>query len=63
MSVTAVSRPIVAPQAPAVAQVQRTGGDSDGDSDGSVSKAVQAPVSPTTNTNGQAIGQRINVAA
>ncbi len=63
MSVNAVSSPKVAPQPPVVAQVRQSGRDSDGDNDGSSAKAVSAPVAPTTNTNGQKLGQRINVAA
>lgn len=48
---------------PEAAELKKSGPGKDGDTDDSAAKAVQASPSPSVNTNGQMVGQIINVAA
>lgn len=48
---------------PEAAEVQKSGRDNDGDSDDGGASTVKSAPAPTVNTNGQKIGQIINVSA
>ena len=54
---------ITDPLAYEIRALMDNGPDKDGDTDDSAAKAVQAAPSPTVNTNGQTVGQIINVPA